>query len=307
LVCRRRNTSLPPPPLSGAQRVPREILKHIFSCLTPWDFDAARHTCKSWFLASLDKKVLDPMLSACGCQSGLAADINRLKVNILARRRSWDTDLHQRDMDVDEMIDKEWMSSKRLATEVRLSSCWRGKSSSCHSAATKLAPLDVVDFSRILYPLESPHKPKFTVSACGNFVLLVSSGDISVYGLADPNHSLVPIIRLATGIDVLKVSMDTSSDRFSVAALLSGRIGMLWDLSSTDSVKLYRSSSGEAMNLAMQTSVHSSAKFQYFRPSTVSIPIRAPDLFSVDSPDYNLLPSSHDTHPSAVPSTTAFL
>ncbi|KIW72315.1 hypothetical protein PV04_00519 [Phialophora macrospora] len=309
-VCRQWHATLPQPNLPGAYRLPREVLKHIFSYLSPWDFDAARHTCKTWFLAGLDCKVLEPMLRDCGCQSGLAADIGRVQGNIVAKRRSWDTQLGPMEPDANRVIDKEWLCSKRLATESRLSPYWQGDSLSGNFASSsRLSVTEEVDFSKILTSFVSPTKSRFTVSACGKFVLVVSGGDISIYSLSDPDHSLDPVVRLATGIDVLKVSMDTSSERYSVAALLAGRIGMLWDLHGGHVQTRHRSNSGETMNLGMQTHIQSSAGFQNFRPSVVNLPVRMPEVVALESSDYNLGPATllSNPSPSNAPPSTPFL
>ncbi|ETI29058.1 hypothetical protein G647_01511 [Cladophialophora carrionii CBS 160.54] len=306
-VCRQWHATLPPPNFPGAYRVPREVLKQIFSYLAPWDFDAARHTCKPWFLAGLDCKVLEPMLRGCGCQSALAADIGRMQGNIVAKRRSWDSQLGPMDPDANRVIDKEWLCSKRLATESRLSPYWRGDSlSEDLDASPRLSITETIDFSNILTAVSLPTNSRFTVSACGKFVLVVSGGDISVYSLSDQDHSLDPVVRLATGLDVLKVSMDTCSERYSVAALLAGRIGMLWDLRGRHMQKRYRSNSGEPMNLGMQTLVQSPATFQNLSSYAISLPVRSPEIVAIESSDSSLrsvtMPSTISP-PDAMPNT----
>lgn len=302
LVCRQWHLSLPQPHLPGAYRLPREILKHLFSYLAPWDFDAARHTCKAWLLASLDRKLLEPMLRDSGCQSGSTADIERLQGNMVAKRRSWDNYLGPMTADADHVIDKEWLCSKRLATETRLSPFWTGGSLADDSDSRRLTIIEKIDFSKVL---TAATKSKFTVSACGKYVLLVSGGDITVYNLSDPDRSLAPVVRLATGIEVVEVSMDTSSERYSVAALLAGRIGMLWDLRGHHIQKRYRSNSGEPMSLGMQTHIQSSASFQHFRPSGVSSPIRSPAPVTIEDSDLALGPATlldNSSPPSALSS-----
>ena len=286
LVCRHWFRTLPQPHLPGFYRLPREIIKLVFSYLAPSDFDPARHTCKSWYLASLDCKVLEPMILAFGCRAGVSADLDRLQSNIAAKRRSWDDQLGPVASGLDDIIDEEWLYSKRLATECLLSPSWAGSSLSDDNALPRLALIEAIDFSKILSSLPSATKPTFTVSACGKFVLVVSGSDVSVFTLSDPHHSIAPVVRLATGIDVLKVSMDTSSERYSVAALLAGRLGMLWDLSGHHIQERYRSHSGDPMSLGMQTSISSSATCQYFRPFGVSLPMRAPEAIIVETHDY---------------------
>ncbi|KAH0848009.1 hypothetical protein AYO21_03627 [Fonsecaea monophora] len=274
LVCRQWHANLPRPKFPGAYLVPREILKEIYSYLTPCDFDAARHTCKAWFLASLDRYVLEPMLRASGCQAALATDLERIHGSFLAERRSWDSRLGPVPADAENAIDTEWLCSRRLATESRLSPDWRGSFLPDDSAqSSRLSKIEEVDFSKVTNPPVSLTKSRFTVSACGRFVLVVSGGDISVYSLCDSEQSLVPVVRLATGFDVLKVSMDTSSERYSVAALLAGRIGMLWDLEGSHIQTRYRNNSGETMSLAMQKDIPGPANYQISTLASVNLPI----------------------------------
>lgn len=306
LVCRRWNSSLPQPHFPASYRLPREILKHIYSFLLPCDFDAARHTCRAWFLASLDRKILEPKLRSSGCQMGLAADIFRMKGNVIEKRRSWDSQFGPMQTGCDDIIDKDWICSKRLATESRLSPNWRGSPfSDDYLPASRLSIIEEVDFSNILTSQTSSTRPRFTVSTCGNFVLVTSGGEISVYSLCDSEYSLVPVVRLVTGMDVLDVSMDTSSERFSVAALFTGRIGMLWDLKGSHIQTRYRNNSGEAINLGMQTDIQSSATAQPSRSVAGNLPLRSHEQLPVDAFGYNFGPatllsttSSHGWQPS---------
>ncbi|KAK5236281.1 hypothetical protein LTR47_003007 [Exophiala xenobiotica] len=86
--------------------------------------------------------------------------------------------------------------------------------------------------------------------------------------------------------------MDTSSERYSVAALLSGRLGMLWDLHGTPPQTRYRSNSGEPMNLGMQTTIHDSATDFYARPLVANLPIRSQELLAAQANYYDSSPPS---------------
>lgn len=68
LTCRQWCRALPPPRSSAIHRLPREIMQLIFSFQDPCDFDAARHTCREWFIASLDFNLLCVMLRTMQCQ-----------------------------------------------------------------------------------------------------------------------------------------------------------------------------------------------------------------------------------------------
>lgn len=58
LTCRRMLDTLPHPAIPAVRRIPREILQLIYSFQEPHDFDATRHACRSWLIASLDVTLL---------------------------------------------------------------------------------------------------------------------------------------------------------------------------------------------------------------------------------------------------------
>jgi hypothetical protein len=68
LTCRQWCQALPRPRAPAIHRLPQEMLRLIFSFQEPGDFDAARHTCREWFTASLDFSLLCGMLRAMQCQ-----------------------------------------------------------------------------------------------------------------------------------------------------------------------------------------------------------------------------------------------
>ncbi|KAK5026088.1 hypothetical protein LTS07_007613 [Exophiala sideris] len=304
-VCRQWHVSLPLPHFPAVFRLPGEILQHIYSYLSLCDFDAARHTCRSWLLASLDKNVQDPLLRSSGCQSALTADIQWLtESDDQGRDMSRQSSLFENENQV--MVDKDWICSKRLATESRLSPEWRGSSLSHVSGSLpRLWLMEEVDFSKIISQDVPSGRARFTVSTCGKFVLVVSQTDISLYSLCEPGQSVTPIIRLAAGLEVLKVSMDTSSERFSVAALLAGRLGMLWDLLGSPLQTRYRNSSGEPLSLGLQTYVQASATFSPRGPRSSDWSIDDEELLATEAPPYSATPPailSESSSPGFVPS-----
>lgn len=121
LVCRRWTEHLPRPKIVAAQRLPHEILVLILSRLLLPDFDAARHTCKSWFMASLDPKIATPVLRSSGGQNAYLHDLQHERQRHLERCLQLHTDDLEIDMDEPNQIDEVWLMSKRLATESRLS------------------------------------------------------------------------------------------------------------------------------------------------------------------------------------------
>jgi hypothetical protein len=169
-----------------------------------------------------------------------------------------------------------------------------------------LAIIEEVDFSRILPKRARRDGQTFNVSACGRFVLFISLGDIFVYTLCAPERPLALVIRLAAGIEVLKVSMDTISERYSVAALLAGRTGMLWDLPSGPVKTQYRNSSGETISLGMQTDVQSSATLQASTPLALNLPLPSQEFGMPNTLEDDISPprtvASGDSSPGFVPS-----
>jgi hypothetical protein len=57
-----------PPQL--AMLLPREIVRQIYGYLHVIDFDAARHSCRAWMVASLDRSLLSEMLKRGGWRCG---------------------------------------------------------------------------------------------------------------------------------------------------------------------------------------------------------------------------------------------
>lgn len=46
---------------AASSRLPYEIIQYIYTFLHPRDFDAARHACRSWMLASMNRFLLTEM------------------------------------------------------------------------------------------------------------------------------------------------------------------------------------------------------------------------------------------------------
>ncbi|EXJ96010.1 hypothetical protein A1O1_01136 [Capronia coronata CBS 617.96] len=296
LVCRRWNRELPRPNFPAFYRLPQELVQQIYTYLTPSDYDAARHACKAWYLASLDRNVQELMLRRQGSHNALAADLQRLGgvSDDGARGRSSQRTLAE--FSGDYIFDQEWVCSKRLATESRLSADWHGPSSGGDPTMSRLFVIEEVVFSKALYGEKTPRRRVFTVSACGNFVLLVAGGEILVYRLWDAEHSMLPVVRLAPGIDVLGVSMDSSSGRYSVAALLEGRKGMLWDISSSPPEAQHDNGpgdTGEPLDLGLQTDVQSSSSIPVSQTLTFGLPMRFHEWLAANA-------EGHESSPLAI-------
>lgn len=267
LTCRQWADHLPGPKISAAQRLPAEILSKVYEYLQPIDFDAARHVCKAWFLVGMDIKLASAMLRSCGAYLAFLQDVEqesaKISRNVSAPDRLGSSD-----------IDQEWLASKRLATEAGLSYSWRG--SGVHTgrghSLSNFTVVEQVDFSRLLGPMdenqhELPECRSFTVSACGKYMMLNAGKDIFVYSISNSITSLHPVARLVANRRVLCVSMDTTSGRYSIAALLEGRLGWSWDLrdilspSSTENQNL-----GEPMDLGMKTNVQGLTRLGASKP-----------------------------------------
>ncbi|RDW64204.1 hypothetical protein BP5796_10706 [Coleophoma crateriformis] len=226
---------------SIAARLPTEILHKIYEELGPADFNAARHTCRNWFHSSLKQSLLEAMLRRGGWSSSIS-------VGILPEQTI--------DANLELPVCDEWTLSKRLSRECALGPDWTGNGlkerysyqSSVSStpdlrcSLIQTAELDFndiaiqhagIDFAGII----------FTVSGCGRFLMVANGCLIYIYELNRSHRgndfmsvtnagSLRPVTSIIAPRRVLACSMDTSSNRYAVAALLDGRMGLVCDISS---------------------------------------------------------------------------
>jgi F-box domain len=267
LTSRLWNRALPQPSMPGSYRIPREILQQVFSLLAPCDFNAARHTCRKWFDAGIDSHLLRLMLRSAQCQTAYKADL---------RRRKYTCSDHSEN----ESVSEAWLMSKRVATATRLSVDWRGLWSrqSIVSGQSRFNLVEQVNFRRVLLGLGSSESlddgKTFTVSACGTYLLVRSGHDVFVYDLGDGSDSMTPVVRLAAARNILRVSMDTSSGRYAVAALLDNRTGVLWNLNDEREPGQSRFHSGEPMSLGMRTDIHGHMVHDRTESLTGHLPLR---------------------------------
>lgn len=227
----------------SASRLPIEILQQIYHRLSPFDFDAARHTCRFWLFASLDKSLLVAQLMDGGWQAGAEQDLqeaedyferNRHRTSRPSASQIDSTNLYQN-------VSSEWILSKRLAAEVRLCPEWRGMDFG-NTSSTETPSID----RRIAVQAVTPPKAKssgfrgtasstppatFTVSGCGKFVLLAQDRLVFIYDLQNSENGMKPLTSIFCHRRINKVSMDTSSGRYAVAILLEGRIGVCCEVS----------------------------------------------------------------------------
>lgn len=194
-------SDVPPRFFSLAMGYPRELIQHIYSYLHPRDFNAARHTCQSWMTASLDKGLLTLMLKRAGWS---------------ARNENYI-----------------WGMSCRLARECALTSGWTGNGITEPPLSSPFRQSAWVDFSELAsgYTSSTGRNSNglvFTVSVCGKYLLVAEGGMIYVYELV--GDTLRVLTSVVCPRKVLAMSMDASSKRFAVAALLDGRMGLMCDL-----------------------------------------------------------------------------
>ncbi len=256
--------------MPGSYRIPREILQQIFSSLAPCDFDAARHTCRKWFDAGLDVYLLRLMLRTARCQNAFKSDLQKLQ-NRQARcfeETCMPDGFNSCTLPVMTPIteqgtaSEEWLMSKRIATATRLSVDWRGSWShrSISQGTSRFHVVEQLNFRRVLIGLSSwdnsTHEKTFTTSTCSRYLLIASGHDVFVYDLQDSEDTMTPVVRLVADSNIMCVSMDTSSGRYAVAALLKNRTGLLWNLNNTHEPGEARFHAGEPMSLGMRTEVY---------------------------------------------------
>lgn len=104
-----------------AQRLPTEIVLKILGLLQLPEFDAARHTCRLWFMAGLDYKLATVMLRRSGLYSAHLHDIEEERLRFDRYNIDSNSVYAKFDNVCSDQIDREWLMSKRLATECRLS------------------------------------------------------------------------------------------------------------------------------------------------------------------------------------------
>ncbi|KAL2001068.1 hypothetical protein VTN02DRAFT_2258 [Thermoascus thermophilus] len=236
----------------AANIVPAEILFQIYAMLSPRDFDNARRTCSQWMRVSLDRDLLEGMLKRAGwwdawqrdCQTDRPSDDSL--VWRLSRRFSTECLLSGRKTNVERagflttaVVDFSGLSRESLPRE--------------SPGYTKDALSGAAHAPRITAALRDPafaRGPKFSVSGCGHYVLVTTGCMIYVYHLrnrqpgdsrprltsgpgaqvAEDELDIEPIASIGCPYEVLSATIDTSTPRFVVAALLRGRMGMICDL-----------------------------------------------------------------------------
>ncbi|KZL76656.1 f-box domain-containing protein [Colletotrichum incanum] len=207
-------------PIPAAMRLPVEILHQIYTLLDPYDFNVARHTCRSWFLVGLSRTVLVSMLKRGGWWSSMEGIFNEEQNDTLLS-------IHG------QALNTEWVMSKWLARE-----CTLGLSH--HGSEPPFVEISQTQFTNLDSDTSTPGPGdcpvEYTASMCGRFLMVSYGATIYVYEL---NHWCGN----AKSHRVLCCAMDTSCGRYSIAAVLDGRNGIVCDMTGLVSEQEERSQS----------------------------------------------------------------
>ncbi|CZT42876.1 uncharacterized protein RSE6_02828 [Rhynchosporium secalis] len=201
----------------AASQLPTEIIQQIYDRLAPHDFNSARHTCRSWFVSSLHRQLLGIMLRRMGYSDGIQDETSgQQKIQTLS---------------------PEWLMSKRLARECALGPDVMQMAQS-DSALYQICKFDFTEIE-VHYPGPDLASTVFTISSCGRFLMAANGCLIYIYELNRSHKStestespglLRPVTSILCPRRVLACSMDTSSQRYAVAILLDGRMGMVCEI-----------------------------------------------------------------------------
>ncbi|KAF7509686.1 hypothetical protein GJ744_007557 [Endocarpon pusillum] len=221
-----------------SSRLPLELLQQIYNLLSPLDFDAARHTCRLWLFASLDKTLLTSQLILGGWQAAAEQDLQEASDHFRKRRRqnTGDATSISTATSVSPTLSVEWVLSKRLATETRLCPSWSGIWPSNWSSVTKeldrQVPIHGIQIPITKAPSVRGATPPLicTVSGCSKFVLLAQDRVVFIYSLGSFKAGVRPLTSIFCHRRIVNMSMDTSCGRYAVGLLLEGRIGVLCEV-----------------------------------------------------------------------------
>lgn len=200
--------------------LPNEILHQVYYLLSPSGFNAARHTCRTWFLASFQRKLLVEMLQ----RGGWWSSVLRLVCTL--------------DVEAALYLDQERLMSLWISRECHLADSSGG--CAFHEAGC-------TDLRGLTAGSEDP--AMCTVSSCGRYLMVNEGWSVCVYEL---NHTcacarerwslpmrrrdgpdigrLRPVTRILESQRIISCSMDTSAGRFAVAILTEGRRGLVCDI-----------------------------------------------------------------------------
>lgn len=209
---------------SLAHGLPTEIVQQIYSYLGPVDFNAARHTCRTFMAASLDQHVLMTMVRRGGWSSAVNSSLAKVPDTTTAAEM--------------------WVLSQRVSRECALSANWVGNGLEeseydIGNGQRRRLPVNPfrkaaeVDFANLASGYAGPdirHNGSlvFRASICGQYLMVAEGGMIYIYESC--GNDLQALTSVVCPRTVLAMSMDASSRNFTVAALLEGRMGLVVDL-----------------------------------------------------------------------------
>ncbi|PVH97805.1 hypothetical protein DM02DRAFT_657963 [Periconia macrospinosa] len=202
--------------------IPHELLWLIYHYLGPQDFNSARHTCRTWIRASLDRRLLLKMLRRGGWENNTESDSDNKDAR---KRRNPST----------KFIEEVQFLSWRLASEYAiLPSRARKESLQSKSPFMDTSHIDFADLgngaANNAHDLGSSKNIclLFNISVCGRYLLVARDTIIYVYELR--KKDMVALTSVICPRRVLSMTMDASSGRDAVAALLECRMGMVCEI-----------------------------------------------------------------------------
>jgi hypothetical protein len=228
----------------AAIRLPQEIVRHVYYYLAPPDFNSARHTCRLWYISSLEHHVLETMLE----RGGWVTSFQRQS----ASHHHSKSQLH---------VNIEWLMSKFIARECALGPDWTGNGvcvfdeeihGRLHRRSARTTPfictstIDFTEFGPHSFGFEDGNSGiTFTMSTCGRFLMVAQGCLVYIYQVNKgtssrkvdgwQSGSLEPVTSVICPSRVLACSMDTSSHRYAIAVLMDGRMGLVCELTAVSS------------------------------------------------------------------------
>ncbi|KAH0424701.1 F-box domain-containing protein [Colletotrichum camelliae] len=197
-------------------RLPVEILHQVYLYLHPCDFNSARHTCRSWFTASLNRSILIRMLKRGGWWSS-AEDL--LGLGFFSQRK--------------QHLDEIWTMSKWLSRECTL--C-------CQYSSEQPA---FVQVGQTLFSdcRDGTGAYKLSTSVCGRFLMARHSDTLDIYELdhrcepcrsrwlqsaledsSRPRALPRPVARILCPAKIIACAMDASLGRRTVGILIEEQV-----------------------------------------------------------------------------------
>lgn len=165
--------------------------------------------------ASLHKNLLGAMLSRGGWSSGIDVGLERKKRTLF-------------DMSNALVQSEVWILSRHLSRQCALASHWTGNGLDARPAIVESSNIDFIELGNYASYNNRSGGLIFSLSACGRFILVARDTLVYIYELQ--GGIIFPVTSVLCPRRVLAVSMDASSGRHAMAALLEGRMGLVCEL-----------------------------------------------------------------------------